>query len=662
MIISADTGGTFTDFVYVEKGEFKILKVLSTPGNPANAVLKGKNIIAKEKKVELIHGSTVATNAVLERKGAKTAIIMNSGFEDVIEIGRQNRPELYNLFVRRPEHLVTSQYRFGVSGRINKDGEIIEKFDETGARAVAEEIKELGIESVAVCFLFSFVNPEHEERMRALLFEAVGRDIYCSLSHEIMSEFREFERCSTTTVNAYVQPKMRRYISDIEKDLGEENLVVMQSNGGRISSRTASREPVRTILSGPAGGAVGAFEIAKLAGVDKIITFDMGGTSTDVALINGELPVNVESTVSNYPLKVPMIEIHTVGAGGGSIAYLDEGDALKVGPESAGADPGPICYGKGNEITVTDANLFLGRLIPEHFLGGNMPLDKVRLNSYFKRLSEKAGLPSEELAEGICTVANSVMERAVRVISVDRGFDPADFVLCSFGGAGGLHAVSLARLLNMPKVFIPRDPGILSAKGMLLADCIKDYSQTLMLDSEDVLDRIKDSLLMLENRAVEEMETEGIKRDNMTIEKFLDMRYKGQSYEIIVPFTENMNEAFHEAHEKRYGYRNNEKGIEIVNIRVKVIGEIDKPQFVKQTKSFDEIEDAAWLGRTDCIFDGLKILTDVVDREKLRYGNRFTGPAIVIEYSSTIVIPPDTSVYVDEYENLVVNVKGDNYE
>jgi N-methylhydantoinase A len=388
----------------------------------------------------------------------------------------------------------------------------------------------------------------------------------------------------------------------------------------------------------------------------------MGGTSTDVALINGELPVNVESTVSNYPLKVPMIEIHTVGAGGGSIAYLDEGDALKVGPESAGADPGPICYGKGNEVTVTDANLFLGRLIPEHFLGGNMPLDKVRLNSYFKRLSEKAGLPSEELAEGICTVANSVMERAVRVISVDRGFDPADFVLCSFGGAGGLHAVSLARLLNMPKVFIPRDPGILSAKGMLLADCIKDYSQTLMLDSEDVLDRIKDSLLMLENRAVEEMETEGIKRDNMTIEKFLDMRYKGQSYEIIVPFTENMNEAFHEAHEKRYGYRNNEKGIEIVNIRVKVIGEIDKPQFVKQTKSFDEIEDAAWLGRTDCIFDGLKILTDVVDREKLRYGNRFTGPAIVIEYSSTIVIPPDTSVYVDEYENLVVNVKGDNYE
>ncbi len=662
MIISADTGGTFTDFVFEENGEFRILKVLSTPENPAKAVLKGKRIIAGDEPIELIHGSTVATNAVLERKGAKTAIIMNEGFEDVIEIGRQNRPQLYNLFVKRPEHLVDTTFRFGVGGRIDKAGEEITPFDERKARDVAKKIRELKIESVAVCFLFSFVNPEHENRMREILSEVAGNEVYCSLSHEIMSEFREFERCSTTTVNAYVQPKMRRYISDIEAELGEEHLVIMQSNGGRISSATASREPVRTILSGPAGGAVGAFEIAGLAGFNKIITFDMGGTSTDVALINGELPVNVESTVSNYPLKVPMIEIHTVGAGGGSVASLDDGGALKVGPESAGADPGPICYGKGEQITVTDANLFLGRLIPEYFLGGEMILDRERLKNYFTEMAEQAHIKPEELAEGVCRVANAVMERALRVISVDRGFDPADFVLCSFGGAGGLHAVFLARLLNIPKVLIPRDPGILSAKGMMLADCIRDYSQTVMLDSKGVVDKVADLFKAIERKALNEMLREGMSEDRIKLEKFLDMRYLGQSYELIVPLSENPEETFHEAHEKRYGYRNRGKSIEVVNIRVRATGKIDKPEFSRQQVPVQEVEQTAFLGEKDSIFDGQKIPTEVIDREKLRYGNRFEGPAIIVEYSSTIVIPPETSVYVDEYENLIVDLKGGQHE
>ncbi len=658
MIISADTGGTFTDFVYLENGEFKILKVLSTPENPAKAVLKGKRIIADQEKIEMIHGSTVATNAVLERKGARTAIIMNSGFEDVIEIGRQNRPQLYNLFVKRPKHLVASELRFGVVGRIDKDGQEIIPFDEEMARNIAKNIKDLGIESVAICLLFAFVNPNHEIRMRDILREVAGDSLYCSLSHEIMSEFREFERCSTTTVNAYVQPKMRHYISNIEKDLGEENLVIMQSNGGRISSATASREPVRTILSGPAGGAVGAFEIAKLAGFEKIITFDMGGTSTDVALINGELPVNVESTVSNYPLKVPMIEIHTVGAGGGSIASIDEGGALKVGPESAGADPGPICYGKGGNITVTDANLFLGRLIPEQFLGGGMPLDKNRLNRYFEKMAEQVSLKPEELAEGICRVANAVMERALRVISVDRGFDPADFVLCSFGGAGGLHAVFLAKLLNIPKVLIPRDPGILSAKGMMLADCIRDYSQTVMLDSFNVLEKVNEVFTRVEKRAIKEMSKEGIEEEKIIIEKFLDMRYLGQSYEIIVPLSENPEESFHKMHEKRYGYRNSNKAIEVVNIRIRATGKISKPAFSEQTVPVENLDVTAITGRQDCVFDALKVTVPVIAREALKYGNRFSGPAIIVEYSSTIVIPPENDVYVDAYENLIVAIKG----
>ncbi|HRW33422.1 MAG TPA: hydantoinase/oxoprolinase family protein [Thermotogota bacterium] len=656
MIISADTGGTFTDFVYIENGDFKILKVLSTPENPSKAVLKGTNIIDAEGFKELIHGSTVATNAVLERKGAKTAIISNNGFEDIIEIGRQNRPELYNLFVKRPEHLVNTSLRFGVPGRISKKGEIIEAFDLNAAKKVAELIANLKVESVAICFLFSFVNPIHEITMKEVLDEVCKNTIACSMSHEIMPEFREFERCSTTCVNAYVQPIMQGYIGELEHQIGKDNLIIMQSNGGRISSQTASREPVRTILSGPAGGAVGAFEISKAAGYDKIISFDMGGTSTDVSLINGVLPINVESTVSNYPLKVPMIEIHTVGAGGGSIAYIDHGGALKVGPMSAGAEPGPICYGIGENITVTDANLYLGRLISEQFLGGTMPLAKTRLDRFFSQFSKETGLSTIKLAQGICDIANTVMEKAIRVISVDRGYDPSEFTLCSFGGAGGMHACFLADLLNIPRVLIPKDPGILSAKGMLLADCIRDYSKTVMMNDSVEQKQIEKELDQLEEKAILDLAAEGIQRKDILISRFVDMRYKGQSYELIINYVDDMKTAFDQAHEKRYGYSNPQKSCEIVNIRIRAFGKTAKPT-LKKIKNPDrnaQICKQAILYNRDCVFEGLTISTPVVDRDRLYAADHHEGPVIIVEYSSTIVIPPTRFFYVDDFGNLIV--------
>ena len=661
MIISADTGGTFTDFVYTKEGKFEILKLLSTPENPAKAVLKGTKIISQGTLNELIHGSTVATNAVLERKGAKTAVIMNKGFEDIIEIGRQNRPELYNLFVNRPKHLIESELRFGVPGRISKNGEIIEPFDLAGAKKVAKRLDELGVESVAVCFLFSFVNPTHEQAMRDVIYEICKNSIACSLSHEIMPEFREFERCSTTVVNAYVQPVMRKYIGELERNIGEKNLIIMQSNGGRISSFTAAREPVRTILSGPAGGAVGAFEISKIAGYEQIISFDMGGTSTDVSLINGELPINVESTVSNYPLKVPMIEIHTVGAGGGSIAHIDKGGALKVGPLSAGADPGPICYGTGEEITVTDANLFLGRLIPDRFLGGAMPLAKARLERYFSNLSQETGLTKVKLAEGICDIANAVMEKAIRVISVDRGFDPSDFTLCSFGGAGGMHACFLADLLNIPRVLVPKDPGILSAKGMLLADCIRDYSKTIMVDCPVAKETLEGEFSNLQKKATQDLAFEEIRPEDVLISRFLDMRYKGQSYELIVDYGEDIRNAFDRAHEKRYGYYNKDKDVEVVNVRIRAYGKKEKPVMEKKNHPKKPVNEEAVLLTTDCVFDGLMVTTDVIERNKLHFGNVLNGPLILVEYSSTIVIPPSRTLTVDAYDNLIVEKKLGGY-
>jgi len=415
---------------------------------------------------------------------------------------------------------------------------------------------------------------------------------------------------------------------------------------------------VRTILSGPAGGAVGAYELGRLAGFERLITFDMGGTSTDVCLIDGKLPLTMEAEITGLPLKTPMIDIHTVGAGGGSIAHLDVGGSLRVGPESAGADPGPICYGKGERITVTDANLFLGRLIPEKFLGGNMTLARKRLTPFFEAMAKECGLTPVELAEGILSVANANMERAIRVISVERGYNPSEFTLFSFGGGGGMHAVFLAKLLNIPRVLVPKHPGILSAVGMLLADVLKDYSQTIMFCQESfALKDFEPYFQELEERAVIDLLEEGIAREDIFLERYVDMRYKGQSYEIMVPFKEGFVEEFHRLHEKNYGYASPDKLIEVVNVRLRGRGKLPKPEFKQKEKVGTSVDARAIYAKQEVIFNGLPVSTYVYERDKLLPGNKLLGPAIIVEYSSTIVVPPDCEVEVDEYENLLILVK-----
>jgi N-methylhydantoinase A len=657
IIIGVDTGGTFTDLVFREGEHWGIYKLLSTPANPASAVLAGLNHIAQGKRKQIIHGSTVATNAILERKGAKTALITNKGFEDVIEIGRQNRSRLYDLAYRKEPHIVPSDLRFGIRGRILHSGEEHEPLDTKEARKIARQLEEAQTESVAVCFIFSFANPSHEQKIKELL---EGTGVAVSLSHEILAEFREFERTSTTVLNGYVSPKMQNYIAYLMAELDQrDSLRIMQSNGGSISAETAMEESVRTILSGPAGGAVGAFEIGKLAGYTQLITFDMGGTSTDVSLIDETLSLTVEAKISGYPIKVPMIDIHTVGAGGGSIASVDVGGSLKVGPESAGADPGPICYGKGDQITVTDANLYLGRLIPEHFLGGSMKLQVERLEGQFARMAKETALSAVELAEGILSVANAAMEKAIRVISVERGYDPREFVLFSFGGAGAMHAPFLARLLNIPKVLVPQHPGILSAIGMLMADIIKDYSFTVMRNQHNATaEELSELFSDLEKKGVEDLFDEGISEENLRLERYLDMRYEGQSHEIIVPFAAQYVEDFHVLHEKTYGYRNQDKTVEIVNLRLRALGIPDKPQFKKAEKIQEEPPGEAFIGEYQVVFDQETTKTRVIARDRLLSGNKIRGPAILIEYSSTIVIPPFAEASVDAYGNVIMEIIG----
>jgi len=655
LIIGIDTGGTFTDFIWQEGESWGEYKLLSTPANPAEAVLAGLRHIAGERPFDLVHGSTVATNAILEKKGARTALITNRRFEDVIEIARQNRTELYNLAYRKNQPLVPSELRFGLPGRIDSAGEVVEALEEADIAALRERLQAAGVESIAVSLLFSFANPEHERAVGRILGDL---GIPLSLSHETLAEFREYERTSTTVINAYVSPKMGRYLTFLQEQVVERRFRIMQSNGGGISAETAMRESVRTILSGPAGGAVGAYRVGRQAGFSRLIGFDMGGTSTDVTLIDDRLPMTLEATIADYPVKVPMIDIHTVGAGGGSIAAIDAGGALRVGPESAGADPGPICYGKGTKITVTDANLFLGRLVPEHFLGGGMRLRTEALQAPFEILAQELGLTPVKVAEGILTVANATMERAIKLISVERGFDPREFTLFSFGGAGGMHAAYLARQLQIPRVLVPRNPGILSAFGMLVSDVVKDYSQTVMLGGKEPGEATLDHLFApLEARGRQDLAGEGFPPDQVFLERTLDMRYQGQSYEILVPWGTDYPERFHALHEKTYGYSDRAKPVEIVNLRLRAVGRQERPEFPARERAGETIDPAARLGDRQVIFDERAAPTPILDRERLRPGNRFAGPAIVVEYSSTIVVPPFASAEVDGWGNLLLTLR-----
>ncbi len=664
ILIGVDTGGTFTDFVYKKGNQWGVYKTLSTPHNPAEAILKSLEVIGDEKPRRIVHGTTVATNTLLERKGAKTAFITNKGFKDIIEIGRQNRERLYDLHYRRPKPLVPRHLRFELDCRVNSKGEIVKDLNPKEVEKLIETLEREKVEAVAVCFLFSFLNPEHERFVGNLLRERL-KNVHVSVSSEILPEFREYERASTTVVNAYVAPKMAKYITTLKENLKpRDRLVIMQSNGGVISADTVVKEPVRTVLSGPAGGVVGAWKIGRLAGFEKLITFDMGGTSTDVSLIDGKPTLTTETKISGIPIKVPIIDIHTVGAGGGSIVWVDRGGALKVGPQSAGADPGPICYGRGGKhITVTDTNLFLGRLVPDHFLGGKMKLLTELVKKAFENLSRELKTDPYTLAEGILEIANTKMEGAIRVISVQRGYNPEEFALFSFGGAGGMHAVFLAKKLGIPKVFVPRNPGLLSAVGMLLADHIRDYSLTVMLPLEregqkELYLHLRELFKTLENCALEDMAKEGYTRlgQDLFFEHTLDVRYRGQSYEVNIPLSETPAEDFEEKYRHLYGYVLENRPMEVVNIRLKAVGVGEKPPFEELPKTDGKLLGRAVIGEQKTYFGGRQYTVKVIDRDRLLAGDRWDFPSIVVEYSSTTVVPPDCSVEVDRYGNLIISL------
>ena len=655
MIIGVDTGGTFTDFVYYDGKEVKVLKVPSTPKNPALAVLEGLKAIGGSGR-RIIHGSTVATNALLERKGAKVALVTNRGFEDVIEIGRQNRTRLYDLHYRKPKPLVPRDCRFGIKGRLSYRGQELEPLDEEEIRNLAKLLKEKGIESVAVCLLHSYANTSHEEKVGKILTEETG--LFVSLSSSVVREFREYERMSTTVINAYVSPKMATYITHLEENLAEgDTLQIMQSNGGLITSERAKREAVRTILSGPAGGIVSALHLGKVLGVERIITFDMGGTSTDVALIDRSPVVTTEGSVEGFPVKIPMIDIHTIGAGGGSIAWIDEGGILRVGPQSAGADPGPICYGRGGkDVTVTDANLFLGRLLEDHFLGGKFKLYPEKVKPYIRDLARRLGVGERDLALAVLSIANSNMERAIRRVSVQRGYNPADFYLLTYGGAGGLHAVYLARSLGIPKVIVPQNPGLFSAVGMILADRVRDYSRSVLLRADKIsFQELKEILGDMKRCALEEALEEGFSEGEVLFESSLDLRYVGQSYELTVPFCEDFVAEFEKTHERVYGYRHTRE-VEVVNLRLKAIVPSKKPPLPEFEAKADENPSQALIGDRRVILEEDELKARVYDRDKLLWGNIIRGPAVVVEYSSTTLIPPGAKAVVDRYGNLMIEV------
>ena len=649
--IGVDTGGTFTDFVLIRGGRIEIFKELSTPQHPEEAIMKGLARVRQDALKEVIHGSTVATNALLERKGARTALLTTEGFEDVIVIGRQTRRELYNIFVTRPEPLVPDGLRLGVRERILYDGSVELPLDREHLRRLVHDIRGKDVESVAVSLLHSFANSAHEEQ---ILDELQSLGIPVSLSSRVMPEYREYERTSTTVINAYLGPLMGRYLHQLQDRLRTCPLRVMQSNGGAIHAETAADAPVRTIVSGPAGGVVGAFHVAQVCGYSNIITLDMGGTSTDVSLCQDSIKVTHESHVDGMPVGIPMIDIHTVGAGGGSIAQLDPGGALKVGPESAGADPGPICYGKGTQLTVTDANVILGRLLPQFFLGGAMPLMVDRIEPVVRQLDWARHWKSrEDLAQGAIDVVNNNMEQAVRLISVERGYDPRDFTLFCFGGAGGLHAAALAKGLGIPRVVVPRFPGALSALGLILADARKDYSRTLLINAEGSQPKLRRALEELHRLGIAELQTEGFRKSEIQAADFVDLRYRGQSYELTIPLVSNFVEQFHKVHDRRYGYSNPDSPVELVNVRTTFFGRTPKPKFVKSPKQRRQPQpletQSVWIDRK-------RVKTAIYDRETLGHGHRIKGPAIIGEYSSTTLVPPEFRCRVDAYLNLVLEI------
>jgi len=696
--VAIDTGGTFTDCIWVDPStrRLRMLKVFSTPADPSQAIVDALQKVSPDADFILLHGTTVGTNTLLERKGARTALITTTGFEDAIEIGRQARPKLYDFFFDRVEPLVPKALRFGIRERTSVDGEILTAPTPEELRDLPERVAAAQPQSIAISLLFSFANPRNEQ---AIAQAVAPLEVPLSISHQILPEFREYERTSTVVINAYLQPVMQSYLENLERrarELGitqhssaarttaattleerrsgaakssqkngasapeEPRIFVMQSSGGITALAAAAREPVRTVLSGPAGGVVGAAASARASGFDRIIAFDMGGTSTDVSLVEGEIKTAHEAHIAGLPISLPMLDIHTVGAGGGSLARFDAAGVLRVGPESAAADPGPICYGRGLQPTVTDANLLLGRLQPARFLGGDFTLDLARTRSltqnWLKQQNSSLGL--EKFAAGVIRVVNATMEKAIRVVSIERGRDPRQFALVAFGGAGGLHACALAEALRIPRVIVPAFPGALSALGILSSDVIKDYSRTVLwrVVREIPAARVNREFSALEKRALKDFQDEGwIGRPHYV--RSLDLRYRGQGYELNIPLTRNLLNDFAQEHRRRYGYHYVDREIELVTLRLRAT--LKSTTVHAGTDAFVR-PSRAKLGKpslleTPVLFDGKKVKTKILSRKDLRPGKNYSGPAIVTEYSATTVIPPGKRFHIDKVASLIIS-------
>jgi N-methylhydantoinase A len=725
--IAIDTGGTFTDCVWEDNaGRLRMLKVFSTPADPSQAIVEALRKINHPGEVILLHGTTVGTNTLLERKGARTALITTAGFEDAIEIGRQARAKLYDFFFDRIEPLVPKDLRFGLKERTASDGEILTAPSFQDLLSLVTEVAKKQPESIAISLLFSFANQKNELAVADTL-KTLG--VPLSISHQILPEFREYERTSTVVINAYLQPVMQRYLENLERRIatgpqrlkphlsqqsdgraeavpfpsplpveqrfstaapsdGAQNkrfgvaqrfsaaksnpksqralapevparIFVMQSSGGITALSAASREPVRTVLSGPAGGVVGAAASARASGFPRIIAFDMGGTSTDVSLVEGAISTASHAEIAGLPVGVPMLDIHTVGAGGGSLARFDVAGVLRVGPESAGAEPGPICYGRGTQPTVTDANLLLGRLQPTRFLGGDFTLDLERTRRVTAEWLKRAGtsLTLERFAAGVIRVVNATMEKAIRVVSIERGRDPRDFALVAFGGAGGLHACALAEALSIPQVIVPALPGALSALGILVSDVVKDYSRTVLWRVAGKLPhaRLDQEFTTLQKQAAKDFHEEAW-HGKVQHQRSVDIRYHGQGYELNLPFTKNLLADFQNEHHRRYGYAHPTREVELVTLRLRAV--------VKSTTA--HVGTAAFgrpkLGKlhppkVPVLFDGKKLATGIFSREGLQPGRRYSGPAIITEYSATTVIPPGKRFHVDPASNLIVTIR-----
>lgn len=674
--IGVDVGGTFTDFYAVDDatGDVRVSKRPSTPENPAQAILLGLEEMSKEHGIDLKsvsrlgHGTTVGTNALIQRRGANIAVITTQGFRDLLEIGRQTRPHMFDMFLDHRAPLASSENRFEVNERITADGTVIEALDEASLHDAVDAVGKSGADAVAVCCLFSFISPDHERRIGEVLRQKLP-SMHISLSSDVQPEFREYERFSTTAINATLQPVMTQYIEDLEQGIKTRmpgaTVGINQSSGGLMSPDRAQALPVRTALSGPAAGAVGAVYVAEQLKIRDVITLDMGGTSADVAMIrDGGCELSFDRDVAGFPIRLPMVDIETVGAGGGSIAWFERDGLMKVGPVSAGADPGPACYGRGGDKpTVSDANLVLGRLSSGGLLGGAMALDVELARKAVSTLAQEMNMSVERVAHGVVSVVVANMVRTIRTVSVERGHDPRKFALMPFGGAGPLHATDVARALGQTTIVVPLSPGIVCAQGLVVSELKEDFvrSRRTRVDTEGI-GAINDQLSELGEEAKGWFATEASGTSSQRLEYRLDMRYVGQNFELAVALdspdsvsVESLKESFFAVHERSYGYFNADDDIEMVNARLTAFASLrsdqDSEHLIAQKQPGEVV------GTRTVWFDADKAIeADCYIRDALSPGQRIDGPAVVDQLDTTTLIYPGDSAVVDQYGNLIVSL------